>query len=260
MDIYLAILKYNFMEYIRYPFELLSVLIQRVIKISFLLILWKLVLDASGKSYNLNELLSYFLLADGIAEITMALRTKFGTLLRDSIKSGSISNFLIKPIKLIPAMYATTWGKRSIYNVPGLISISIGIVLNPPRNAESILLFIIFFLIAGSIAFAFNMFEGIMTFYVESPGGIMNSLVHIVRVFSGAMAPLSFFPEKLRVFLSFTPFPAMVYGPINSLGYSTIDNNILNELSIAMSWAIIINILMFYFWKKGIKKYEAYGL
>lgn len=260
MDIYFAILKFNFQEYLRYPFEFVSVLIQQWIRIAFFFILWSLILEATDRDFNIRELVAYFLLADGISETTMALRTKFGTLLRKSIKTGSISNFLIKPVRLLPAMFSTVWGQRSIHNVPALLSIAAGIILNPPQNIESILLFLFFFLIAGVIAFAFNLFEGIMTFYVESPGGIMNAMVHVARIFSGAWAPLTFFPDKVREILEYTPYPAMVFGPINSLSYTGFNADVGKELVIAIFWAVAINLIMYFFWRRGIKKYEAYGL
>lgn len=258
---YFSILKTNFLVYLHYPLELLMVVLQRVVTISLLMVFWNLVLkSAAGSKLQISELLSYFLIADGIGELTMATRTKFGTLLRRSIKSGQISNYLIKPLRILPAMYAHVWGERSIYNAPALACIFLGVCLNPPTNIANYLIFLLFLVLATTIAFAINLFEGVLTFYVTSPGGIMSSLVHIIRILSGALAPLEYFPNELRKVVELTPFPSMIFTPVHSLMRSPSELNIFRNFTLCIIWAVVLNFLTLRLWRRGLRQYEAIGL
>ena len=237
------------------------VILQRVVTVGLLMVFWNLVLkNTAGNSPHLTGLLSYFLIADGIGELTMATRTKFGTLLRRSIKTGQISNYLMKPLSILPAMYAHVWGERSIYNAPAIASIILGLVINPPNHWTRLSLFFVFLVLSMATAFAFNLIEGILTFWVTSPSGIMNCIVHTTRLLSGAIAPLTFFPNKLRNIVELTPFPAMVFAPINSLGILDSPISIAKSFLIAVFWASALNIVLLRLWRKGLRKYEAIGL
>jgi ABC-2 type transport system permease protein len=213
-----------------------------------------------GESRDITEILSYYLITGGLAGLTMLFRQKFGAYLRKSIKSGEISNFLIKPIALLPSIYATVWGERSVHNITAIISIVIGLVISPPLSFINLILFLIFVLISFSIGFAINLIEGILTLYLESPGGIMNSIAHIARLLSGSLIPLEYFPENIARVIQYLPFAVAIYSPYQSLRYETFNLSVLRELGVGIFWALTLNVLIIYFWRKGLKKYEAVGL
>ncbi len=261
MDIYFHLLKTNFLVYIQYPLELLFIILKDIIKILFLVLFWGLIFSSmSGEERSITEIVSYYLITGGLAELTMLFRQKLGAYLRKSIKSGEISNFLIKPIALLPSIYTTVWGQRSVYNVSAIISIIIGLVISPPFSFVNVVLFLVFVLISFSIGFAINLIEGILTLYLESPGGIMNSIAHIARLLSGSLIPLEYFPEGIAGIIQYLPFAVAIYSPYQSLRYERFGTEVLKNLGVGIVWAVLMNFIVIYLWRKGLKKYEAIGL
>ena len=157
-------------------------------------------------------------------------------------------------------MYATTIGERAVEGFIAIILIIGGILLDPPQSALALVFFAIFCVFSAILGFAFNLFEGVMTFYVTEPGGIMNMLAHITNVFSGFWIPLMFFPPALQSIVKLTPFPWMLYAPYQSLQYTEFSSEILRDIGIAAFWAISLTLTMLYFWRKGLRQYEAVGI
>lgn len=239
---------------------MLAAFINKGLTIAFLLIFWRVILEELGTEDELVELLAYFLIAQGLGDISMMYSQKLGSLLRKGIKTGSITNYIIKPYKLLIAAYATVQGSRSVNNIPALIMIIIGVVLASPSGGISILLFIVFCIIAMLISFAINVLEGVLTFYVTEPSGIMNAIAHVSRLLSGSFIPLVFFPEVLQKIAVKLPFSMMIFTPITMLEFESLNSEVISTVLLGIFWAVSMNLTIYYFWRRGLKQYEAIGL
>jgi ABC-2 type transport system permease protein len=272
MNTYLKILKTNFLVYVQYPLELFLIILKDIIKILFLLLFWKLIFSSMGngtqaasglsaaRQDDLASITSYYLISGGLATLTMIFRQKFGSFLRKAIKSGEISNYIIKPLSILPAAYFKVWGTRGVYNVSALVSILVGLVISPPESVINIFLFLVFVAISFAIGFGINLTEGVLTLHMESPGGIMNSVAHMSRLLSGALVPLSYFPKAIAEIIQYLPFAVAIYSPLQSLRMEVFTSDVFNEVIIGIVWVFVLNGVVIYFWKKGLKKYEAVGL
>lgn len=260
MRIYLEILFFNFQQFIHYPLEILAALLSNIITVFFTYIFWTLVLKATGQESDIYMLVGYFLIAEGMGNLTMIFRQKFGSLLRKSIKDGSITNFIIKPIGVLPSMYATVWGRRSVPNISSLVMMILGIVLIHPTSVVALVLFVYFLIVAFLLAYSMNLFEGILTFHVTEPGGIMNAIAHTTRLLSGAFIPLYFFPDTIRNVADYLPFTMMIFTPINMLSQNSINHDVVRDLLLGTFWSGFALIITYILWKKGLRKYEAVGL
>ena len=257
---YLDLISYGYARLKAYPTEIFIVFIERVFSLVFLMIFWSLVIENSDTDITIKETLSYFMIIQGISMLFFIRSQKFGSMLRKHIKSGEISNYLTKPLNVILSMYATTLGEKSIEGFTAIILIIAGVMLDPPGSFVAIPLFLVFLIFAGILGFTFNLFEGVMTFYTTEPGGIMNMMSHISSVFSGFWIPLMFFPATLRKIVELSPFPWMLYGPYQSLQYTSFDADVARSMAIAAFWAFFLTGLMIYLWNKGLKQYEAIGI
>lgn len=110
------------------------------------------------------------------------------------------------------------------------------------------------------IAFAYNLFEGTLFFHSADASGIRNSVAHVIGIFSGIMIPIYLFPDWLEKIVKLTPFPSMVFGPVNALNTKTLSTDIIFDLGVAIFWSIALNLLAYYFWQRSTKKYEAVGI
>ena len=260
MGIYFDIVRFSFLRFFSYPYEILASVLKRVIEILFLILFWSLIVKESGGQINISQIISYFFISMGIGDLVMSRWGAFGGEIGTQIKNGHISNYLIKPVGIIPTLYSISFGRNGLRVLLALINLTIGLIVYPPKGIISIILFIFFFISAWWIAFAYNLFQGTLFFHLNDASGVRNALNNIVRVFSGEMVPLYLFPLALGQFIRFTPFPSMIYGPTVALSINSFNQEVMINLGISIFWAIFLNIFVYIFWKKSIKNYEAIGI
>lgn len=259
MSLYLYLIKFNFLRLLTYPVDIFAYIIRYIVKLLFLLTFWNVVSLTTHNAVDTHYLMSYFLLSIGISDILMSDNTNFGRTIRKSITRGKINQILIKPVNLVYYFYFETVGSIGLRVVMGIISIILGVFLNPPENIISILLFLIFFIEAFFISFAYNLFEGALSLIFTEVSGIKNAMHHVTRILSGQWIPFTFFPETLRSILFFTPLPIMVFGPINALNQYEISGETLLQIAIGFFWSAFLNYLVIKFWRRNIRLYDAAG-
>lgn len=261
MKVYLLVAKFNFKRYLVYPIEMLSYLVKKVTIIGFLIFFWSIAFkDFSGNSLSLKENLSYFIFASGVADITMIDSQILGKFIRRRVKSGEISNYLIKPVRFIPFMYFSSMGTEGMRYILGVASIFVGLTLNFPQSYLGVLFFIPFFINALLLGITVNLIEASASFYFTEVGGLKNALNHIIKVFSGRLVPLTYFPIGIRSVLELSPFPYMVFAPTVSLEINAINSEVIKSLTVSTIWALgLISIILLIF-KKALKQYEAIGI
>lgn len=260
MGIYFDIIRFSFLKFFAYPWEIIASVLKRIVEILFLILFWSLIVESSGGSINTHQIISYFFISMGIRDLVMSHWGAFGGDLGNQIKTGDINKYLMKPIKIIPTLYSLSLGRNGMRTILAGINLLIGIAIFPPKNITSVLLFIIFFICAWWISFAYNLLQGILFFHLTDAGGVRNAINNIVRVFSGEMVPIYLFPPAFGKLINLTPFPSMVYGPSIALNIDSIDKDVLVSIFIAIFWSIALNITSIYLWRMSIKKYEAIGI
>jgi ABC-2 type transport system permease protein len=260
MGIYLDIIKFSFLRFFAYPWEIIAFVLKRIIEILFLILFWSLISKNSNGQINISQIISYFFISMGIRDLVMSNWGPFGEEVGNQIKTGSINNYLIKPVSIIPTLYSISLGKNGMRIMLSVINLIIGIAIFPPKSMISILLFLIFFILAWSTTFSFNLFQGTLYFHLTDAFAARNALNNFVRILSGDMVPLFLFPYTLGQIIRFTPFPSMVYGPTIALSTSVIDQNVVINIGVALFWAIFLNIAVLWFWRRSIKNYEAIGI
>jgi len=259
MALYLQIIKFNFLRFFTYPLEMLVGVSQKLIEVAFLVIFWSLVLEKSTIDKDITKIISYFLISSSISTLTMSMNTNVGRSIRKQVKSGEINNILVKPVNLITYYYSYTFGNLGIRIIISIIAIFFGIFFAGNVTLVQFFFFLILLFLAIIVSLSFNIFEGALALVFTEVSGIKNSINHISRVLSGALVPLTFFPETIRSIIELLPFSVMIFGPASAL--SGIEEGLfLKQVLIGVFWAVFLNFSVFYFWKWALKKYEAIGI
>lgn len=260
MRIYLEIIKFNFLRYLTYPIEIVGGLSYKLINIAILILFWSVVAQNTNLPTNSTELASYFLIGNAVGEITMIYPLSFGKKFEKSIKTGEISRYMTKPLTLIPYLYATTVGETGLNILISFIGLIIGALLLGTITPLSILLFILFIAVSILISIGLSLFVGILAIHIVEVEGFRNALVHLIRILSGYMVPLAFFPQPIHDIVMLTPFPYLLYGPIQTLKQGKFDQTTFQHFAIAAVWAVVLPGFMYVIWKRSLKKYEAIGI
>jgi ABC-2 type transport system permease protein len=260
MQPYFQIVLFNARRFLVYPLEIFAIVLRRIIEFGFLALFWIIIAKSSEGRINILQIVSYFLIATSIDSIAFSSRLSFAKYLHFLIKDGSLNNFLIRPIKLIPNLFCSYLGEREGLNFPlGILTLILGIFISPIKNLEHLPIFFLFLVVTLLLSLFINVIIGLIAFYITEPSTLRFSFMHIIRVFSGLFIPLNLFPEHIKKFFLFTPFPGLIYGPTNSL----ISNDSSEHYQFLLSsiiWTIIIGFTSLYLWNKSIRKYDAIGI
>lgn len=260
MLVYWNIVQFNFQRFLAYPLEIGAALIKRTIDIAFLILFWTVVANSSGGSISAISLVAYFLIASSVNVFTQAGSLSFGKYINNCIKNGTISNYFIRPLPEIPHLYAAFLGNEGLSFSIAVLTLMAGIVLVPVSSPMALVAFLGFLAVAIVLSFSINLMVGLLAFYTPEAMGLRFTVGHVIRVFSGLVIPLSFFPDRLKEIVLLTPFPSMIFGPTSVLAGQASKEETVRSFSVAVIWIMILLPLALWLWRKAIRQYDAIGM
>lgn len=253
----------NTMEYREnYLVNLISVFFPIIIQF----FVWKAVY--SGKSadtkffdYTYAQMLTYSLTAGFIAKI---ISSRFHYEVSGDIKNGSLSRFLVQPIKYFYFRAVYYIGEKTsesviIFAIMLIVMVVLGPIFGLNIRMANVCLLI--FDLLPSLALTFLMFfmVSLLAFWIIEVGHLFGIIDILIAIASGAILPLNIFGDQVLNFIELLPFPYTTYFLTNILSGKINTYAFLNGLSMQFIWIFILAVLCFLFWKQGLKKYTAVG-
>ena len=201
---------------------------------------------------RLSELLPYYLV---ISLVYSVVRSDVDDVISDYADSGEINNFLIKPLSLYKYLITQELSQGIITGSIILTFVSIYQLFSGNMTINPLHLVLVFtsLLMAFIIYFSFSYLVGLFCFWIEQFWSIHNLKFVIIQFLGGIVLPYSFFPDKFKMYLEFTPFPYMISWVRDVI----IGQNSLSQFFIAFCWVLIILIAIFFLEKVAIRKYSA---
>ncbi len=224
-----------------------------------IILLWIVISKGSSEGYSLNFIIPYFLIATASSDLTDAVSTRFTRVLNDEIKEGTLSSHLLRPVNPALFLYSRFWGRRGVVVATSLLAILGSLFFIPDLSAKNILFYFICLILATLVSFSINLFVGSLTFWTTEADHLQNVASHIIRVFSGILIPLSFFPLLWKRIVFLSPLPVLAYLPATLLQTGDFSSLRVPILA-AFLWALVLPLLTFKFWQLGIRRYESVGI
>jgi len=97
----------------------------------------------------------------------------------------------------------------------------------------------------------------LLAFWVERASAIQQFWFLFYTFLSGMVAPLTLFPDPVREFALWTPFPYLVYFPASLLIGLPVD--LAKGLAIMAAWGVITFLINRWLWIAGLKQYSGMG-
>lgn len=212
--------------------------------------------------YTRVDIITYYIV---MAFISVAVDSHSINAIKTDIMEGGLSSILTKPINYI---WFRTMGEISYKMLSAVIVVFALVIFKLvfssllifPHSVILFLLFIFSLLISFIISHLFQLIIGLGTLWLGQTGALQSVRQVVESVFSGVIAPLSFFPFFLQVIANYLPFrfqayfPAQIFlGQINiwQIGWGFIW---------AFGWIFILLLVVIFMWKRGIKQYEGVGI
>lgn len=229
-----------------------------MVSLASILLIWSVVLKTEN-TINTQKILGYLLIANGIRELVDGTKLRFAANLAEEIKQGNISSLVLRPLNPVVFLYFGHLGTRGVNILFALINIGAGLVVAPPPNMLAVLLFGVTIPIAFLLAFTLNTLVGQLALWLPETGGIRSVFVHTIRVLSGSMIPLSYFPLGIKKLILFSPFPALGFLP-SSLVQDAVSMDNMLALLASIAWVLILVPFTAINWQRGFRHYESVGI
>ncbi len=229
--------------------------------------IWKAVFMSSGNGnfmgFNMVDITLYVFLSNLVGFLTSTDSTSSLAL---EIKDGSIIMRMIKPVNLNLSLLAFELGDKVMVITCTFIPVMIGVEIYRyitlgyiAFNIINFLLFIISVIFSYLIAFYLNLLFGYLAFFLMNIWGFNMLKGSLIKFFSGAIIPIAFFPEKIRVVFEQLPFASLVYTPTMVYMGKYSNNELLFVFAKQIVWLIVFILICRMVWYLAQKRLSSQG-
>lgn len=181
----------------------------------------------------------------------------------DEIREGSFRRYLLQPLNHPVYFFAHAVGtKLTTFLLAVLVCLIYMQFFDAPSgflSPEGLPQTIFSFFMSCFILWLINLCIVYSSFFLEESQFMLWTLNISIGVFSGTLIPLSWLPESIKALLQWTPFPLLGDWPLRSaLGLIPSEEYMQFTQSAAM-WALLMSVLVWVMFKKGVARYEAFG-
>jgi len=211
--------------------------------------------------YTREQMLSYVLAMNLLRSFVFTGR---GWELVHEIASGRLSNYLLRPVSYVGYALALDLAQKSVHAAASVLEIAFLIwVFSAPIYLPSRLSTWPLFLAATGLAsllyFLLEFIVSAIAFWTSESGGPLFCLQLFLQFAAGAFFPLDVLPVWIRKALVWTPFPYLVFTPINIYLERTAWGQALGILAIQAAWLAVFYAVLRTAWQKGLQNYAAEG-
>lgn len=216
--------------------------------------------DVAG--YSLAQMISYYLIVTVVNTLTAV--TEDDWQIASDIKDGNISQFLLKPIDYLAYRLVLFASGRLIYTVVAIFPVAIFIFFQrdffvPPASATHTLVFVLSLGLTALLQFFISYTLALLAFWVLEVSTFIFIAFAIEYAASGQLYPLDILPPLVTKLMFFTPFPYLMFFPVNVYLGKTNGGELWAGLLMQAFWVAVAFGLARWVWSRGIKHYSAVG-
>ncbi len=179
------------------------------------------------------------------------------------VTEGNIAQSLMKPINFQAMTYAGALGELAFRFV--LFTLPISIVVFPlfkvggPASPLALAAAALSFFLAFLVNSAINFVVGTFALHLKSILGLVRAKYVVLELLTGALVPLSFFPEPWRQIVELLPFQAVSWTPVTIWMGMRQGPDLAMALAVQAFWAIALTALGAVLWRLGVRRTTVQG-
>jgi len=231
-----------------------------------LILLWRAIFegrtDAEIGGYQLSEMVTYYLIVNVVVALTAV--TEDDWQIAADIKDGKISQFLLKPIDYLRYRLCLFAASRLVYTAAAILPTAGFLWFQRdaflgPASGLHFAAFILSLALTALLQFFISFTMALLAFWVLEVATFIFILFAFEYIAGGHMFPLDMLPPAILSLLNLTPFPYMLYFPVQ-VYLGRLDGSVLaHGLLIQACWVAASYILARVVWGRGIRHYSAVG-
>ena len=263
MKKYWQIAKITFSETTAYRLNFVMWRVRVVLQLLTIYFLWQAILPRGAKilNYDHSQILTYILGTSLIWSFVMASRSQS---IADEINSGSLSNFLIKPINYFSYHFFRDIGDKAMNILFTAVELTLMyFILKPPIFIQTdptyLALALISIFAALCLHFFINFILGTIGFISPEIWAPRFIFFIVIGFFAGSYFPLDILPANIFAIFKFLPFTYLLYFPLKVyLGQLPIEETIVGIFT-TFIWTAVFALIANLAWRKGLKLYTSWG-
>jgi ABC-2 type transport system permease protein len=250
-----------------YRFNYLTRTLFSFIPLFAMLSLWRTIYSSHGDGHALSgyteaQMIFYYMMV-AIVDVFTAVNEDDWQIAAD-IREGNISQFLLKPVDYLWYRLCLFFsGRLTFVMMAGLpLAIFIFCFRNyfvAPASGVALGAFIFSLALTALLQFFLSYSMALLAFWVLEISTFIFILFAFEYLASGHLFPLDMLPLPLQHVLACTPFPSMLYAPIGIYMGKIAGNGIAQALLTQVFWVLVMYSLARFMWRRGIRKYAAFG-
>lgn len=243
-----------------------SLLMDRIGGLAIILSLyyfWKTLLAGKAEflGYTGDQMLSYVLLMNLLRSFVFTGR---GWELVGEISSGKISSYLVRPINYHGYALALDLAQKTVHLTAAFLEVGllVAVIKAPiylPARPETWLLFPAAVALSSLLFFFLEFMVSSLAFWTSESGGPLFCFELFLQFAAGTFFPLDVLPAALQRALALTPFPYMVFFPINIYLERTSTPEAVRLLGVEALWLALFYWAARAVWRVGVQSYSAEG-
>ncbi|MCL2696619.1 MAG: ABC-2 family transporter protein, partial [Oscillospiraceae bacterium] len=209
--------------------------------------------------YEYSQMVVYIVMAAVMARI---VATGFEYDIMRDIMEGNMNRFFVQPVGHLPYRIIGFFGGKLIECLMAVI-IGAGLLfmLVFTVGAEFDFMNIAVALAVAPLSLLINCmmfyFLSATSFWLTWGWGVFNGWGVVTTILSGGIFPISVFGETAVAILRFLPFQYIIYFPLNIVVGNASRADIIEGVSMQLTWILIFWALSQLYWRVGMKKYIA---
>jgi len=230
-----------------------------------MLSLWRTIYQNHGggaSGFTQSEMMFYYLLV-AVVDVLTAVNEDDWQIATD-IREGNISQFLLKPIDYLWYRLCLFFSGRIAFIAVAAVPLGLFLAwfhqyVLPPASLAAALVFPVSLVLTALLQFFVSYAMAMLAFWMLEISTFIFILFAFEYLASGHLFPLAILPPGLQHALYFTPFPYQLYFPISIYLGKSAGAEMWIGLGIQLLWVGAAYFFARWMWRRGIRKYSAFG-
>lgn len=266
MEKYWSIFKISFEQEFAYRLNFILWRVRNVFQILLTYFLWSTVFASPTTQifgYDRAKILTYVF---GIMIVRALVLSARAMDVSSDVAQGDLSNYLLKPMSYFKYWMTRDISSKALNLIFATIEFAaLFIILRPPfffqGNIVTLFVFFISIILAILIYFFLLFLISSIPFWAPEIGWGSHFLVTVVIIeaLSGSLFPINILPIGLQSIVMATPFPYLIYFPVEVYLGNITGVALVGGLMVAAAWTGVLWLSLNFVWQKGLKVYQAIG-
>ena len=193
--------------------------------------------------YDVEDAIAYVWISQGLLSVAGIFGPGWFELAR-RVQTGDVATDLQRPVDVQRAGFAADVG-RAAYQlvwraVPQFLLGALLFAITVPEDAARWIAFGLSLALAVAVSFGIRFLVNLCSFWLLDYRGPVLIAIAVNLVLSGAVIPLTFFPEPLDTILRLTPFAAVLQTPVDIYVGQPVGGSAALALALQLFWAVAL--------------------